>query len=456
MPVVWNLKKWLAVEHDIYRPSELQALLKEKAGVQLSLQAISALFNGRPTALRLQTMQALCNALGCKLSDFCDVLPDRAGVTAEGRGKEIPRRLYGARVAEPSIPLEYIGPGSGGERSVTSSSVDPATREIILRILEEQGLVLRENSLVSRPRTLRQRLIGMLIPSWIWPLITDLMRGIVETITSTSYDLVLYSIKEEELEREDNEVIGRLLTTQQTAGLLAVFPGRASRYLGKMYEQGFPVVTIDDQEAQTTPCIGVDNVNGAYMAVRHLIRLGHRRIAHIKGPARYLVSQDRYQGYCQALQEAGIMLDSDLVLEGDFMPPSGRACAHQLFALPPDKRPTAIFAAADQMAYGVLAAAEECGVAIPQDLALVGFDDDAPSVHIHPALTTVRQPYFEMGQRAIELLLSMLDSLSREKQVLNSSARPVRLLLPTSLIVRESCGMSRRSSVPAPSDGDVL
>ena len=76
MPVIWNLKKWLAVERDIYRPSELQAVLAQNAGVQLSLQAISALINGKPNALRLQTIQALCNALDCKLSDFCEVLPD--------------------------------------------------------------------------------------------------------------------------------------------------------------------------------------------------------------------------------------------------------------------------------------------------------------------------------------------------------------------------------------------
>src|SRR2546429_897835 len=78
MPITWNLKKWLAVERDIYRPSELQALLAEKAGVQLSHQAVSALMNEKPNALRLQTIQALCNALNCKLSDFCEVLPDSA------------------------------------------------------------------------------------------------------------------------------------------------------------------------------------------------------------------------------------------------------------------------------------------------------------------------------------------------------------------------------------------
>lgn len=99
MPVVWNLKKWLALERDVYRPSELQALLAERAGVQLSLQAVSALINGTPSALRLQTIQALCNALDCKLSDFCDVLADTAAGQQKRRkaAGEGPVRLYGPR-----------------------------------------------------------------------------------------------------------------------------------------------------------------------------------------------------------------------------------------------------------------------------------------------------------------------------------------------------------------------
>lgn len=94
MPIVWNLKKWLAVHRDIYRPTELQALLEERAGVVLSHQAVSALINRTPSALRMQTIQALCTALDCKLSDFCEVLPD----TERERHRKVagqPRRLYG-------------------------------------------------------------------------------------------------------------------------------------------------------------------------------------------------------------------------------------------------------------------------------------------------------------------------------------------------------------------------
>lgn len=110
MPFKWNLKKWLAVEHDIYRPSELQALLAEKAGVQLSLQAVSALINGKPDALRIQTIQALCNALHCKLSDFCEVFPDSESEQQKQHkvAGGAPVRLYGGK--EPAKSRESLFP----------------------------------------------------------------------------------------------------------------------------------------------------------------------------------------------------------------------------------------------------------------------------------------------------------------------------------------------------------
>ncbi len=349
--------------------------------------------------------------------------------------------------------------------------VDPATRERILQIIEEQNFVpsIAASGLASG----RRSLIGMLIPSWIWPLIPELMRGVTEVVEQTPYELVLYSFNESDLKKDRSEVINRVLATQLTAGLLAVFPGEASQDLTRLYKQGFPVVIIDDQREQTTPWVRADNVTGAYIAVRHLIDLGHRRIAHIAGPPEYLVSHDRYQGYRQALHEAGITFDLDLVLEGDFMPPSGRVSAGKFFELPIEKRPTAIFAATDQMAYGVLAAAEEYGLSVPGDVALVGFDDDAPSAHVRPPLTTIRQPNLEMGQQGIKLLLSMLDAPGSPEHGKWTSAtaegipgktdqgarfaevQPTRIQLPTNLVVRASCGADYSISISTSSDKDV-
>ncbi len=196
---------------------------------------------------------------------------------------------------------------------------------------------------------------------------------------------------------------------------------------------------------------------GAYEATRHLIRLGHRRIAHIQGPLKYQVSHDRYQGYCDALNEAGIHLDPALVREGDFMPLTGRMCANAFFDLPAKQRPTAIFAGSDYMAYGAIAAAEQRGLHVPEDIAVVGFDDNPSSAHMQPALTTVRQPFYEMGCQATKLLLALLEA-PRAANNLNSNGHiaaitsPVipdtfRIKMPTNLIVRASCGASQRATI---------
>ena len=329
--------------------------------------------------------------------------------------------------------------------------VDRDTRARVLRVIEEQGYVpsLTAAGLAGG----RNRLIGMVVPVFTWSILGDLIRGISEILNRTPYELVLYTFNDEDLTRDRREVVNRLLATQLTAGLLAVYPGALSAQLTDLYARGVPVVIIDDQREHVTPWVRGDDAGGAYSAVKHLIDLGHRRIAHIKGPNEYLVSQDRLRGYVRALEEAGIALDSTLILDGDFLPQSGYAGAQRLFDLPVEQRPTAIFTAADQMAYGVFRAAEARGYSIPDDLAVVGFDDDAPSAHVLPPLTTVRQPSFAMGQEGIKLLLTLLaaadaDDLDGDQ---TTSAQPApRVVLPTSLVVRASCGAQVRSPLATP------
>lgn len=327
--------------------------------------------------------------------------------------------------------------------------VDRGTRERVLRIIEEESYVpsLAATGLAGG----HNHLIGMLLPAFTWPIVPDLVRGITEILKQTPYELVLYTFNDEDLDRDRREVINRLLATQLTAGLLGVYPGHLATQLTELYTRGVPVVIIDDQQEHVTPWICPDNVAGAYTAVHHLVELGHRRIAHIQGPQDYLCTHERHQGYLQALAEAGIEPDPELVVEGDFLPQSGYVGAGLLLDLPPERRPTAIFAAADQMAYGALRAAEEHGISVPEDLALVGFDDDAPSAHVQPPLTTVRQPSFEMGQQGMELLLNMVgaseqsayDAWISEKAAAGKKEEPrseARIVLSTSLIVRASCG----------------
>ena len=225
--------------------------------------------------------------------------------------------------------------------------VDPKTRERILRIMEEQGFV--PNIAASGLAGKRSKLLGALVPSLTWPLVPELMRGVGEVVGSTSYELILYSVTDVNHEKDRSDVIDRIVGTRLAAGLLAVFPGPSAKHLAELHSRDFPVGLIDDQGKlpENSPWISVDNRLGAYEATRHLIRLGHRRISHIQGPLKYQVSHDRYQGYCDALNEYGISLDTALVREGDFEPPSGRICANVFFDLPVDSRPTAIFAGSD-------------------------------------------------------------------------------------------------------------
>lgn len=332
--------------------------------------------------------------------------------------------------------------------------VDPATRERVLRIVEEENFVpsLTAAWLAGG----RPRMIGVVVPSLTWPFIPDIVQGVAECTEQSAHELILYSLSHM---REHSTALDRMLDTRLTAGLIAITPGHSTTRLTQLYALGFPVVLIDDQSPPTSvPWVSADNRLGAHQAVRHLIGHGHRRIAHIQGPAGYQCSQERYQGYCQALGEAGLTPDPSLVVQGDFEVMGGRAAAYQLFSLA--QRPTAIFAANDHMAWGVMAAAEELGLRVPEEIALVGFDDVETSAHKQPSLTTVRQPFHEMGQRAAELLLRLLESPGYLPlrpgitpflpSVLFSSAstEPIRMVLETHLVVRESCGVQHMSRCP--------
>jgi LacI family transcriptional regulator len=176
---------------------------------------------------------------------------------------------------------------------------------------------------------------------------------------------------------------------------------------------------------------------------------------------KYQVSHDRYLGYCDALYEAGILVDPTLVEQGDFMPPSGRSCATTFVTM--EQRPTAIFAASDYMSYGAIAAVKHWGLRVPEDIAIVGFDDNLSSALTEPGLTTVKQPFYEMGKRAIELLLFLIETANDTPALNGSHAHtnhlplpeesaslqyePIRIKLPTTLVVRDSCGASLHKEI---------
>jgi DNA-binding LacI/PurR family transcriptional regulator len=182
----------------------------------------------------------------------------------------------------------------------------------------------------------------------------------------------------------------------------------------------------------------VDNVQGAYDAVAHLIQLGHRRIGLIGGPARITTARERQEGYQHALQDYGIAVEPTLIQVGDFKQQSGYRAAHQLLTL--DAPPTALFTANNLMTLGALNAIHETGLGIPSDIAIVGFDDMPWAQSLNPPLTTISQPTYDMGRTAADLLL---------KKIAGRHPDNVEIKLPAKLIDRKSCGLHVGKEVQA-------
>ncbi len=223
-----------------------------------------------------------------------------------------------------------------------------------------------------------------------------------------------------------------LVRSRHTDGLILSGPRSDDEHLFQLHREGFPLVLHGHLAGADIPSVDVDNVQGAMMAVEHLIALGHRRIGMVtNAPLAYAASQQRLEGYRHALEEAGIPYDQSLVQHGNFDEESGYAAIEALLAL--GDPPTACFVASDMVALGALKALQEEEVRVPDDVALVGFDDITAARFISPALTTVHVPAFGLGWSGAELLIRLIKG-DRPDQT--------QIVLRTELRVRVSCGAS--------------
>lgn len=178
--------------------------------------------------------------------------------------------------------------------------------------------------------------------------------------------------------------------------------------------------------------MGATNRAGAYDATRYLLALGHRRIGFITGTMNLGCSIERLDGYRAALHDHGVTTDEELVREGSFTQLRGYAAAIELMEL--IQPPTAIIASNDVTAFGVMEAARERGKKIPEDISIIGFDDIPQAVQVHPPLTTIRQPLKDMGRRAVQMLLQIIENPKQSAE---------KIELPTELVVRESTRVLR-------------
>lgn len=301
--------------------------------------------------------------------------------------------------------------------------VDPETRRRIAEIVRELRYV--PSPVATGLAHGRPNLIGMLVPSLAWSWVLEVIRSVAERLEPTAFELVMFTTSSEE---RNEHVFERTLASGLTAGLVAIVPPGALAYISGMHGQGFPVALIDDRaDHPGLPSVVAANYRGAAQATQHLLELGHRRIGFLGGPGGFGCSRERLRGYETALSGAGIPLETMLIREGDFTRSGGRRAAEELIRF--REPPSAIFAANDLMAFGAIEAAEGAGLHVPEDLSVVGFDDIPEARMTRPALTTIRQPLYEMGQRAVDLLLAQIDGHELSE---------TRIELATELVPRES------------------
>lgn len=227
-----------------------------------------------------------------------------------------------------------------------------------------------------------------------------------------------------------------LVRENHVDGLVLSGPRSDDDELSQLHSEGFPIVLQGQLPGSGVPSVDVDNMAGARTAVEYLLRLGHRRIGLItNAPPVYTAAAARLAGYRSALEAAGLHYDESLVRCGNFTAESGWTAMLDL--LRESERPTAVFVASDLVAIGAVAAAREAGLCVPDDLAVVGFDDIPLARYVDPPLTTIRLPAFALGFAAGDLLIRLIQG---------EKVRSPEVLLDTELVVRRSCGGTRQTS----------
>ncbi len=314
-------------------------------------------------------------------------------------------------------------------------SVRPTVRDRVWSVIKEYGYV--PQAAARHLVTQRTGLIGVLFPRSTEyllanPIFASFGQGIGKVCAHRGY-LAMVSLGLRDM--EEKALLG-MLRSRHFDGIVLISSESHDPLPFFLKEAGILYTRIGhDPEGDDDAFVDVDDAEAAYKAVEHLTNLGHQRIAIIKGPAAEACIPRRYSGYTRALQEAGLSVDPALVGEGDWLHTSGLAVMRRFLQL--DNPPSAVFACNDMMAAGVLHAIYERGLRVPQDIAVVGFDDVPQTKIIIPALTTIRQPSEEMGSKATEMLIDRLEDKGDYSQ---------QIIFQTELVIRQSCGAMLRTA----------
>jgi DNA-binding LacI/PurR family transcriptional regulator len=333
---------------------------------------------------------------------------------------------------------------SGFSRSTVSLVLngDPrishSTRKRIWDVIERVGY--EPNCMARSLARKRSMIVAIVVPKVSAHIFSDYyfsesMSGINDTLSAHGYRMIIEMVTESFLEHGMHL---RLFRERQIDGMLLVGTLDTDDYVADVFENANTAVLVNSWRPGYS-CVVADNYEGARRVVSHLTSLGHTRIGFISGLDDTTVGLRRSEGCKQGLADCGLDLQEEYVGFGDFSEQSGYEAARKMLSV--THRPTAIFACNDMMAIGCIECARDMGISVPDELAVVGADDVALGSYYRPKLTTLRQPMFEIGCLATELLLGRLSG---------AGEWPVEKVVPTELVVRESCGTGHKRSERQP------
>lgn len=305
--------------------------------------------------------------------------------------------------------------------------VSEATRKAVLKAIKSTGYQVNQAA-----RNLRMRRAGavlILVPNLGKPFYSEILQGISDGIAGSDYAVLIADTESRPLDDAElagNFTSGRIDGVVSLDGALSPATLDACRTAGVDGRIVFACEWVDGYEF---PSIQSDNAEGARLAIRHLYALGHRKIAHVTGPQGNVLTGVRRRGMLEERGRLGLPAREDWIIRGDFSLESGQEAAQRILAM--EDRPTAVFCAADTVAFGLIAGLKAGGLRVPEDISVVGFDDIDMSAYYVPALTTIRQDRVRLGRTAAARLLQCLADT-------DTPVPPVEELLPVELVIRDS------------------
>lgn len=320
-----------------------------------------------------------------------------------------------------------VSPSTVSRVISNSSRISPETQERVRKAMKKLGY--HPNAIARSLVTQRANAIGLILSratkdAFANPFFPGIIQGIADIAQEEHFSLILSAAKDYQ---EEHEEAINMLRNRKVDGVILMASRINDKIIKNLLDNDFPFVLIGrSMEIDDIPIVNNDNIKAAYDAVKYLIHKGYERIAIISGPEEYVVSRDRVEGYRRALLENGLNFNSTLVRYTDFNYEGGYESARALLS---ENKIDAIFAIDDMIAFGALRAVQETNLNIPEDLAIVGFNDDPMVAYVKPALTTVRIPISRMGREAAKMLIRIITDKSYSGE---------EIIVPTELIKRDS------------------